>query len=61
LKAFEKLAADFIGKKITAVNKMFLDAKKQLKDDQKALDDSTHNGQDLGVACGDALLNTAIK
>jgi Bacterial protein of unknown function (DUF922) len=61
LKAFEKLAADFIGKKITEVNKMFLDAKKQLKDDQKALDDRTHNGQDMGVPCGDALLNTAIK
>jgi predicted secreted Zn-dependent protease len=61
LKAFEKLADAYPGKKITDVDQMFLDAKKQLKKDQDELDSTTQNGQKTGDACGDALLNTAIK
>jgi hypothetical protein len=60
LKAFEALADSYPGKKITEVNQMFLDAKKQLKQDQKDLDTNTQNGQKSGDPCGDALLNTAI-
>lgn len=61
-KAFEALAAEYPGTKITKVNELFLKRKKELKEAQKALDDpgKTDHGRKAGVPCGDAELDASI-
>lgn len=61
-KAFEALAAEYPGTKITKVNELFLKRKKELKEAQKELDSAgnTDHGRKSGVPCGDALLDASI-
>lgn len=61
-KAFEALAAEYPGVKITKVNELFLKRKAELKQAQKDLDDvsNTDHGRKAGVPCGDALLDASI-
>lgn len=61
-KAFEALATEYPGTKITKVNELFKKRKGELAQAQKDLDDvtNTDHGRKSGVPCGDALLDATI-
>ncbi|MCC6131972.1 MAG: DUF922 domain-containing protein [Acidobacteria bacterium] len=60
LAAFEKLATDLIGVKITELNTKVQKAQTDLTAAQKKMDTDTDNGMKSGVPYGDAVLNTSI-
>ena len=61
LAAFEKLATDLIGVKITDLATKVQQAQTSLTASQKKMDADTTNGMKSGVLYGDALLDAAIK
>jgi len=61
-KAFDALAAEYPGTKITKVDELFKKRKGEIEQAQKDLDavSNTDHGRKAGVPCGDALLDATI-